>query len=114
MKSSTLSQGLKELEIKALKAGFRLVSNSTTHIFEMTSSIYIHHDSEDIDVICHLQATADAEKLQEYQIFPIQFPLPSPSRDNVRATPSSNRWNIDRGNNFIVIMRLKKSCKNVE
>ena len=102
VKSSSLRQGLKELEIKALKAGFRLVSNSITHIFEMTSSIYIHHDSGDIDVICHLPATADAEKLQVYQIFPIPFPLPSPSRDNAGATPSTNSWNIDHGDKLIV------------
>ena len=68
----------------------------------MTSSIYIHHDSGDIDVICHLPATADAEKLQVYQIFLIPFPLPSPCRDNAGATPSTNSWNIDYGKKLIV------------
>lgn len=62
--SKHLAAGIKDLEIKSLKAGFKLVSTQLPHLFEMETSILYHEVEERIDFLIHIPAAAVNSKLQ--------------------------------------------------
>ena len=70
----TLRNALKEVENRAYEEGFRLISNTLTHIYEMDTSVLYHSDGT-IDYLCHVPIVAVDSELQILELYDIPFVL---------------------------------------
>ena len=97
VKTKDLASALAQLEVKAFKSGFQLISASIPHLFEMQTSMITHTAEQEIDLISHIPARTINSGLSLYKILPIPFPI---SRG---AKPSgASSWKIEHDNNYIV------------
>ena len=97
VKTKDLATALSRLEVKAFKSGFKLISASIPHLFEMQTSMITHIAEQEIDLVLHIPARTVNSGLSLFKILPIPFPIPRGDNPS-----SASSWTITHENNYIV------------
>ena len=96
----TLREALKDVENRAYEQGFRLISNTLTHIYEMDTSVLYHSDGT-CDYICHIPIVAIEAELKVLELYDIPFVLHDEKTED-KTKEGSKVWSVETGQNYIV------------
>lgn len=106
---ATLEAAIQNLEARAGRQRFDLITNSVAHIFEMPTSLYA--ESGVVDVITHIPTVSSPSKLDLYTIEPIPFVLSLP----VKKVESKNyAWAVDYDQKVVVTNQDRSVAYEIE